>query len=139
MVNKVKAVGRDRDSLAGAKTVAKAYLGKERECALAHASLYQTFLRDAAETSDMGRLSRRLEELSEARQSVVNKVKAAERDRDSLDGAKTVAEAYQGKERECAMAHASLYQIFLRDGQVSLNLHIRCFAIIMITLSLNFM
>ena len=87
----------------------------------------------------MGRLSRRLEELSEARQSVVNKVKAAERDRDSLDGAKTVAEAYQGKERECAMAHASLYQIFLRDGQVSLNIHIRCFAIIIITLSLNFM
>ena len=60
----------------------------------------------------------RLEELSEARQSVVSKVKAAERDRDSLEGAKTVAEAYLGKERECALAHASLYQIFLRDGQV---------------------
>ncbi len=60
----------------------------------------------------------RLEELSEARQSVVSKVKAAERDRDSLQGAKTVAEAYLGKERECALAHASLYQIFLRDGQV---------------------
>ena len=60
----------------------------------------------------------RLEELSEARQSVVAKVKAAERDRDSLEGAKTVAEAYLGKERECALAHASLYQIFLRDGQV---------------------
>ena len=60
----------------------------------------------------------RLEELSDARQSVVSKVKAAERDRDSLEGAKTVAEAYLGKERECALAHASLYQIFLRDGQV---------------------
>lgn len=45
-------------------------------------------------------------------------MKAAERDRDSLEGAKTVAEAYLGKERECALAHASLYQIFLRDGQV---------------------
>ena len=87
---------------------------------------------------DMGRLSCRLEELSEARQSVVNKVKAAERDRDSLDGAKTVAEAYLGKERECAMAHASLYQIFLRDGQVSLRLHKSWFAVIMITPSLHF-
>ena len=49
---------------------------------------------------------------------MVSKVKAAERDRDSLQGAKAVAEAYLGKERECALAHASLYQIFLRDGQV---------------------
>jgi hypothetical protein len=40
---------------------------------------------------------------------VVAKVKAAERDRDGLEGAKTVAEAYLGKERECALAHASLY------------------------------
>ena len=63
---------------------------------------------------------RRLEELSEARQGVLSKVKAAERDRDGLEGAKTVAEAYLGKERECAVAHASLYQIFLRDGQVVL-------------------
>ena len=47
------------------------------------------------------------------------KVKAAERNRDGLEGAKAVAEAYLGKERECAAAHASLYQIFLRDGQVS--------------------
>ena len=62
---------------------------------------------------------RRLEELSEARQGVLSKVKAAERDRDGLEGAKTVAEAYLGKERECAVAHASLYQIFLRDGQVT--------------------
>ena len=62
---------------------------------------------------------RRLEELSEARQGVLSKVKGAERDRDGLEGAKAVAEAYLGKERECTLAHASLYQIFLRDGQVS--------------------
>lgn len=45
-------------------------------------------------------------------------MKAAERERDALEGAKTAAEAYIGKERECELAHASLYQIFLRDGQV---------------------
>ncbi|CAK0785709.1 hypothetical protein CVIRNUC_008920 [Coccomyxa viridis] len=65
--------------------------------------------------------SKKLEELSEARQGVLAKVKAAERDRDGLEGAKTVAEAYLGKERECAVAHASLYQIFLRDGQKNID------------------
>ena len=74
--------------------------------------------RDLCTHLSQAKLLLRLEELSEARQSVVAKVKAVERDRDSLEGAKTVAEAYLGKERECALAHASLYQIFLRDGQV---------------------
>ena len=60
----------------------------------------------------------RLEELSEARQGVVARVKAAERERDALEGAKAVAEAYLGKDRECTAAQATIFQIFIRDGQV---------------------
>jgi len=43
---------------------------------------------------------RRLEELSEARQGMVARVKAGER------------------ERECTATHAAIYQLFMRDGQV---------------------
>jgi hypothetical protein len=60
----------------------------------------------------------RLEELSEARQSVVNRVKSAEKERDGLDGAKAVAEAYLSKERECTITQSTIFQIFVRDGQV---------------------
>lgn len=59
----------------------------------------------------------RLEELSEARQSVVNRVKAAEKERDGLEGAKAVAEAYLSKERECTITQSTIFQIFVRDGQ----------------------
>ncbi len=59
----------------------------------------------------------RLEELSEARQSVVNRVKAAEKERDGLEGAKAVAEAYLSKERECTISQSTIFQIFVRDGQ----------------------
>ncbi len=59
----------------------------------------------------------RLEELSEARQSVVNRVKAAEKERDRLEGAKAVAEAYLSKERECTVTQSTIFQIFVRDGQ----------------------
>lgn len=44
-------------------------------------------------------MASRLEELSEARQGMVAKVKAAKWDRDMLEGAKTAAEACIGKER----------------------------------------
>lgn len=64
----------------------------------------------------------RLEELSEARQSVVNRVKAAEKERDGLDGAKAVAEAYLAKERECTATQSTIFQIFVRDGQARTNL-----------------
>ena len=60
----------------------------------------------------------RLEELSEARQGVVARVKAAERERDALEGARAVATAYLGKDRECTAAQATIFQIFIRDGQV---------------------
>lgn len=59
----------------------------------------------------------RLEELSEARQRVVNRVKATEKDRDGLEGAKAVAEAYLSKERECTITQSVIFQIFVRDGQ----------------------
>jgi structural maintenance of chromosome 4 len=49
---------------------------------------------------------------------VVNRVKTAEKDRDGLEGAKAVAEAYLDKERECRVAQSVIYQVFIRDGQV---------------------
>ncbi|EIE19557.1 RecF/RecN/SMC protein [Coccomyxa subellipsoidea C-169] len=65
--------------------------------------------------------AKRLEELSEARQSVVNRVKAAEKERDGLDGAKAVAEAYLAKERECTATQSTIFQIFVRDGQRNID------------------
>ena len=61
----------------------------------------------------------RLEELNEARQGVVERVKAAEKERAGLEGAKAVAEAYLGKQRECTASEAAIFQIFIRDGQVN--------------------
>lgn len=49
---------------------------------------------------------------------MVARVKAAERERAQLEGAKAVAEAYLGKQRECTAAEAAIFQIFIRDGQV---------------------
>ena len=68
----------------------------------------------------------RLEELSEARQGMVARVKASERDREGLEGAKAAAEAYLAKDRECTATHAAIYQLFLRDGQVSQPLPETC-------------
>jgi hypothetical protein len=61
---------------------------------------------------------RRLEELSEARQGMVARVKASEREREGLEGAKAAAEAYLARDRECTATHAAIYQLFMRDGQV---------------------
>ncbi len=61
---------------------------------------------------------RRLEELSEARQGMVARVKAGEREREGLEGAKAAAEAYLARDRECTATHAAIYQLFMRDGQV---------------------
>ena len=61
---------------------------------------------------------RRLEELSEARQGMVARVKASEREREGLEGAKAAAEAYLARDRECTVTHAAIYQLFMRDGQV---------------------
>ncbi|BDA46592.1 Structural maintenance of chromosomes protein 4 [Coccomyxa sp. Obi] len=65
--------------------------------------------------------AKKLEELSEARQSVVNRVKAAEKERDGLEGAKAVAEAYLSKERECTITQSTIFQIFVRDGQRNID------------------
>lgn len=56
-------------------------------------------------------LGKRLEEVGEKRASMVERVKAAERERDRLEGAKTEAEAYLGMERDLArlnVLHAKL-------------------------------
>ena len=49
---------------------------------------------------------------------MVARVKASEREREGLEGAKAAAEAYLAKDRECTATHAAIYQLFLRDGQV---------------------
>ena len=61
---------------------------------------------------------RRLEELSERRQSQVQRVKAAQRDRDSLAGDKAAAELYLAKERECLGAQSVLAQVMTHNAKV---------------------
>lgn len=51
----------------------------------------------------------------------MNRVKATEKDRDGLEGAKAVAEAYLSKERECTITQSIIFQIFVRDGQARPN------------------
>ncbi|KAI3438320.1 hypothetical protein D9Q98_000754 [Chlorella vulgaris] len=55
--------------------------------------------------------SKRLEELSEKRQSMVQRVKAAQKERDGLQGDKEAAEAYLAKEREWLGAQSVLAQV----------------------------
>ena len=53
----------------------------------------------------------RLEEMNEARQSMVQRLKVVERERDGLEGARAAAEAYLDKERECTTALCTIYQV----------------------------
>lgn len=64
---------------------------------------------------------KRLEELGEKRQGMLQRLKAAERDRDGLEAEKTAAEAYMSKELECLQAQSSLAQIFMHDAQRSVD------------------
>jgi structural maintenance of chromosome 4 len=64
--------------------------------------------------------AKKLEALNEARQSMLQRVKIAERERDALESDKTAAEAYLGKERECLSAQSVLAQIFTKDSKVHL-------------------
>lgn len=59
-----------------------------------------------------------LEALNEKRQSMVQRVKAAQRDRDGLAGDKDAAEAYLAKERECLGAQSVLAQVLAAKAQV---------------------
>lgn len=54
----------------------------------------------------------RLEEMNESRQSMVQRLKIVERERDGLEGARAAAEAYLDKERECTTALCTIYQVW---------------------------
>lgn len=62
----------------------------------------------------------RLEELNERRQGHVQRVKIAEKEREALEGPRATAELYMAKDAEANSAKSSLYQIFIRQGRVSL-------------------
>ena len=59
-----------------------------------------------------------MEELGERRAGLLARAKVTEREREGLEGAKAAAEAYLGKEAECADARGTILQLFIRDGQV---------------------
>jgi structural maintenance of chromosome 4 len=60
----------------------------------------------------------RLELISEKRQSMVQRVKAAQKERDGLAGDKEAAEAYLAKERECLGQRSQLAQAHAHQAQV---------------------
>ena len=51
--------------------------------------------------------------MNEARQSMVQRLKHVERERDGLEDARAAAEAYLGKELECTDAQCTIYQASL--------------------------
>jgi hypothetical protein len=63
--------------------------------------------------------SKQLEELNEQRLSQVQRLKLVEKDREGLDGAKSEAEAYIGKERELQRCRGTLFQLFLGEARAN--------------------
>jgi structural maintenance of chromosome 4 len=53
----------------------------------------------------------RLEEMNDGRQTMVQRLKLVERERDGLEGARAAAEAYMDKERECTNSQCTIYQV----------------------------
>ena len=49
--------------------------------------------------------------MNENRQSMVQRLKHVEKERDNLEGARSAAEAYIDKERECTEAQCTIYQV----------------------------
>lgn len=49
--------------------------------------------------------------MNEKRQSMIQRLKIVERERDGLEGARAAAEAYLDKERECLEARCLAYQV----------------------------
>jgi len=49
--------------------------------------------------------------MNDGRQTMVQRLKLVERERDGLEGARAAAEAYMGKERECTNAQCTIYQV----------------------------
>ena len=60
----------------------------------------------------------RLEELNEARQEQLARVKLVEREREGLEGDKQQAEAYLQKEQECLRAQSTIFLKFIWTAQV---------------------
>ncbi len=63
-------------------------------------------------------LERRLEALSEQRQSKLQRVKAAQKERDGLAGDKEAAEIYLTKELECLSQQSTLAQVLVSQAKV---------------------
>ena len=60
----------------------------------------------------------RLEGLNETLGGVRARAKLVQEERDGLEAKKAVAEAYLAKERQRLAAEATIYRIFIYDGQV---------------------
>ncbi|KAK9848484.1 hypothetical protein WJX84_009989, partial [Apatococcus fuscideae] len=65
--------------------------------------------------------SKRLEELNEKRQGMVQRLKIVEKERDALETEKVAAEAYLGKQRESLECQRTIFHVFVRDGQRNLE------------------
>jgi structural maintenance of chromosome 4 len=67
---------------------------------------------------DTNEAAERVDALTEVRQEKLNRVKAVEKEKDNLQGAKQEAEALLGKEREIRRKHNMLYQIHAMKADV---------------------
>lgn len=56
--------------------------------------------------------------MNDGRQSMVQRLKIVERERDGLEGARAAAEAYMDKERECTNAQCTIYQVHTRSTEL---------------------
>ncbi|KAK9829009.1 hypothetical protein WJX72_003379 [[Myrmecia] bisecta] len=65
--------------------------------------------------------SKKLEELNEGRQSMVQRVKVVEKERDGLEGEKATAEAYMAKDRERLQCQGLMFQTWIHRGQRNLD------------------
>jgi len=70
---------------------------------------------------DIEKMSKMLEEMNERRQGMVSRVKIAEKERDSLEGAKLEAEQYLSLEREKLEQESIFYQIICRHAEVNME------------------
>ena len=56
-----------------------------------------------------------------ARQSLVQRLKIVEKERDGLEGAKDAAEAYLGKEEECTQSYCTIYQVIHQSDPLPIH------------------
>ena len=89
-----------------------------------HAVQFHVSVKDAPEY-DWPSDQCRLEALNEARQGQVNRVKIAEKEREGLEGEKIAAEAYLHKDADRLGTQSKIFQRFIHDGQVHLNIRMK--------------